>query len=90
METMTITPQQEQVSNSLVSLVKKNNRFGDVINLSTPIRIDWFNDSIVAIEVFDDDLIDVYMSTPGELFWFDIEAEIMEQVYADLEKQFAS
>ena len=90
METMTITPQQEQVSNNLVSLVKKNNRFGEIINLSTPIRIDWFNDSIEAIEVFDDDLIDVYMSTPGELFWFDIEAEVMEKIYADLEKQFAS
>lgn len=90
METMTITPQQEQVSNNLVSLVKKNNRYGEIINLSAPIRIDWFNDSIEAIEVFDDDLIEVYMTSPGELFWFDIDAGIMEKVYADLEKQFAS
>lgn len=86
---MTITIQQEQVSNNIVSLVKRNNCFGEIINLSTPIRIDWFNDSIEAIEVFDDDLINVYMTSPGELFWFDIDADIMNKVYADLKKQFA-
>ena len=55
MESIAITKQQEQVSNNLVSLVKENNRFGDIINLSAPIRVEWFNDSIEAIEVFDDD-----------------------------------
>lgn len=89
MESIAITKQQEQVSNNLVSLVKENNRFGDIINLSAPIRVEWFNDSIEAIEVFDDDLIDVYMNTPGECFWFDLDVEVMEKVYEDIKNQFA-
>lgn len=87
MSTTSFNPQQQAATAAIVSLVKNSGRYEDIINLGTPIRIDWFNDSIEAVQVFDDDIVEVYMTTPGELLWDDINAEVMWKIHADLEKQ---
>lgn len=85
-----MTQQQEQATAAIINLVKNSGRYEDIINLNTPIRIELFNDSIEAVQVFDDDIVEVYMTTPGELFWCDIEAEVMWKIHADLKNQLAS
>ena len=87
MATTTFTQQQQAATSAIISLVKNSGRYEDVINLQSPIRIDWFNDSIEAVQVFDDDVVEVYMATPGEVFWEDINSDIMWRIHADLERQ---
>lgn len=87
METITMTQQQVQATAAIINLVKNSGRYEDIISLGAPIRIDWFNDSIEAVQVFDDDVVEVYMATPGELLWDDINADVMWKIHADLERQ---
>ena len=88
METITLNKQQQEATTAIINLVKNSGRYEDIINLQSPIRIDWFNDSIEAVQVFDDDIVEVYMTTPGEVFWEDVNADIMWRIHADLQNQF--
>ncbi len=90
MTTITLNKQQSEATEAIINLVKDNGRYEDIINLATPIRIESFSDSIEAVQVFDDDVVEVYMTNPGELFWEDIEASVMWQIHADLKSQLAS
>ena len=69
------------------SLFKIDKHTGDVWMLSGSIGASNKLTKIFRETDIDDDVVEVYMATPGELLWDDINADVMWKIHADLERQ---
>lgn len=85
-----MTQHQKQALDAIYDIFKSNDLFGKIVDLSSPVMIEWYGEHVISIQMFEDGVPEIFMDTPGEPLISDINGDDLWKIHTDLKEQFAS